>query len=225
MQREWWYHRFGCEVWFLAERDTRTNEVLKTELPPAVRTRRDARSRSAVDPVAAGRLMRLPPQPRERIDRSEKVVFYFDGKPVEAFAGDTIGSALFASGRRIFSRSFKYHRRAGSSAAPDPAPNCMMQVDGVPNVRVCTEPVRSGMRVEAAERSRLARARSALGHGQVRRAVHAGRLLLPDDDPAPAGLAAVREVPAQRGRPREARQALATASSATTSSTGEPECS
>ena len=33
MQREWWYHRFGCETWFLAERDTRTNEVLKTELP------------------------------------------------------------------------------------------------------------------------------------------------------------------------------------------------
>ena len=35
VQREWWYHRFGCEVWFLAERDTRTNEVLKTELPQA----------------------------------------------------------------------------------------------------------------------------------------------------------------------------------------------
>ena len=39
VQREWWYHRFGCELWFLAERDTRTNEVLKTELPQApVRT-------------------------------------------------------------------------------------------------------------------------------------------------------------------------------------------
>jgi len=35
LQREWWYHRFGCEIWFLAERDTRTNEVLKTELPQA----------------------------------------------------------------------------------------------------------------------------------------------------------------------------------------------
>jgi heterotetrameric sarcosine oxidase delta subunit len=33
VQREWWYHRFGCQVWFLAERDTRTNEVVKTELP------------------------------------------------------------------------------------------------------------------------------------------------------------------------------------------------
>jgi heterotetrameric sarcosine oxidase delta subunit len=32
VQREWWYHRFGCELWFQAERDTRTNEVLSTEL-------------------------------------------------------------------------------------------------------------------------------------------------------------------------------------------------
>ncbi len=31
LQREWWYHRFGCRSWFQAERDTRTNEVVKTE--------------------------------------------------------------------------------------------------------------------------------------------------------------------------------------------------
>jgi heterotetrameric sarcosine oxidase delta subunit len=35
VQREWWHHRFGCELWFLAERDTRTNEVLRVELPSA----------------------------------------------------------------------------------------------------------------------------------------------------------------------------------------------
>jgi len=33
VQREWWYHRLGCRAWFLAERDTRSNEVLKVELP------------------------------------------------------------------------------------------------------------------------------------------------------------------------------------------------
>jgi len=33
VQREWWQHRHGCEQWFLAERDTRTNEVLRVELP------------------------------------------------------------------------------------------------------------------------------------------------------------------------------------------------
>ena len=33
VQREWWFHRSGCRAWFIAERDTRTNEVLLTELP------------------------------------------------------------------------------------------------------------------------------------------------------------------------------------------------
>ena len=33
VQREWWYHRVGCGLWFVAERDTRTNEVLRTEIP------------------------------------------------------------------------------------------------------------------------------------------------------------------------------------------------
>ena len=30
VQREWWCHRLGCEQWFLAERDTRTNDVLRS---------------------------------------------------------------------------------------------------------------------------------------------------------------------------------------------------
>ena len=33
VQREWWVHRSGCRGWFLAERDTRTNEVQWTALP------------------------------------------------------------------------------------------------------------------------------------------------------------------------------------------------
>ena len=33
LQREWWFHRSGCRAWFVAERDTRSNEVLFTALP------------------------------------------------------------------------------------------------------------------------------------------------------------------------------------------------
>lgn len=32
IQTEWWYHRHGCGLWFLAERHTRTNELIKTFL-------------------------------------------------------------------------------------------------------------------------------------------------------------------------------------------------
>jgi sarcosine oxidase, subunit alpha len=91
---------------------------------------------------------RLPPQPGERLDRQHALGFTFDGKPVEALEGDTIGSALYAAGQRTFSRSFKYHRRRGLLCCAGQCPNCLVQVDGAPGVRACTEPVREGMRVE-----------------------------------------------------------------------------
>ncbi len=93
-------------------------------------------------------MSRLAPQPGERIDRGQTVSFTFDGKPVTALGGDTIGSALYAAGRRTFSRSFKYHRRRGLMCCSGHCPNCMVAVDGAPGVRACTEPVREGMRVE-----------------------------------------------------------------------------
>ncbi len=92
--------------------------------------------------------MRLPPQPGELLDRTREVTFSFRGASVRAFAGDTIGSALYASGVRVFSRSFKYHRRRGLVCVSGGCPNCMMTVDGTPNVRVCVEPVREGAVVE-----------------------------------------------------------------------------
>jgi len=88
--------------------------------------------------------MRLPPQPGELIDRSETVSFRLGEHELEGYRGDTIGSALFANGRRVFSRSFKYHRPRGLLCCSGHCPNCMMTVDGVPNVRVCVEPLREG---------------------------------------------------------------------------------
>ena len=89
-------------------------------------------------------MTRLAAQPHERIDRSQPVTFTYDGKPVQGFAGDTIGSALYAAGRRVFSRSFKYHRPRGLVCCSGHCANCQMTVDGVPNVRVCTTPVSEG---------------------------------------------------------------------------------
>ena len=97
--------------------------------------------------------MRLPQRPGELIDRREGLSFEFDGgsgrATIDAFAGDTIGSALFAAGRRVFSRSFKYHRPRGLLCCSGSCPNCLMEVDGVPNVRVCVEPARAGSVVRA----------------------------------------------------------------------------
>jgi sarcosine oxidase, subunit alpha len=53
------------------------------------------------------------PEGGSRIDRTQRVTFSFDGKDVQGFAGDTLASAVLASGQKIFGRSFKYHRPRG----------------------------------------------------------------------------------------------------------------
>ncbi len=90
---------------------------------------------------------RLPEGPGEAIHRDRPVKIRFEGHAVPAFEGDTVGSALAAAGVTITGRSFKYHRPRGLMCMTGSCPNCLMQVDGVPNVRTCVEPVRDGMRV------------------------------------------------------------------------------
>jgi sarcosine oxidase subunit alpha len=87
---------------------------------------------------------RLPNHPAQRVDRSRSLSFTFDGKSVAAYHGETIGAALCADGVQTLSRSFKFHRRRGLLCAAGRCPNCLMTVDGVPNVRTCVEPVRDG---------------------------------------------------------------------------------
>src|ERR1700730_9669169 len=93
--------------------------------------------------------MRLRSQPGEKIDRSRHVRFFYDGAPIDAFPGDTIGSALFAAGRRVFSRRFKYHRTRGLLCCSGSCTKCMMAIDGVSNVLVCAVAVRAGAEVKA----------------------------------------------------------------------------
>ena len=90
---------------------------------------------------------RLAPQATELIDRSVTVEFQFDGRTVRAHEGDTIAAALYAAGVSTLSRSFKYHRSRGLLCGAGRCPNCLVSVDGVPNVRACTQRVREGMKV------------------------------------------------------------------------------
>lgn len=98
-------------------------------------------------------MKRLPPQPDEWIDRSQPLAFTFEGRALTGFAGDTISSALAASGVRIVGRSFKYHRPRGLLSLADHDVNAMFQVvqDGRsrPNVRGDVTPLAAGMQVTA----------------------------------------------------------------------------
>jgi sarcosine oxidase subunit alpha len=91
---------------------------------------------------------RLPERLGEAIRRDRPVAFRFERRTIEAFEGDTVGSALAAAGVTITSRSVTYHRPRGLFCMTGACPNCLMPIDGIPNVRACTEPVREGMRVE-----------------------------------------------------------------------------
>ena len=91
---------------------------------------------------------RLPERTGEMIRRDRVVTFSLEGRAVDAFEGDTVGSALAGAAVSITSRSFKYHRPRGLLCMTGSCPNCLMQIDGIPNVRACVEPVRDGMRVE-----------------------------------------------------------------------------
>ena len=62
------------------------------------------------------------------IERDKRVFFRFDGKRYEGFVGDTLASALLASGRHLLGRSFKYHRPRGCLTASSEEPNALVEL-------------------------------------------------------------------------------------------------
>jgi sarcosine oxidase subunit alpha len=92
---------------------------------------------------------RLPAPAGSELRRDEEVVFEFDGHRQAGYGGDTIASALASDGVDVVSRSFKYHRPRGILCAAGRCPNCLVEVDGEPNVRACVTELRPGMRVRS----------------------------------------------------------------------------
>ncbi|MDP2861837.1 MAG: 2Fe-2S iron-sulfur cluster-binding protein [Desulfobacterales bacterium] len=91
---------------------------------------------------------RLNHLPTLRINPSEKRSLTYRGKSYWGFAGDTVATALFANGVRVFGRSLKYHRPRGLYSLDGECSNTCMQVDGIPNVRTENTPLKEGMRVK-----------------------------------------------------------------------------
>ena len=84
-----------------------------------------------------------------RIDRNSPVSFKWDKKKVSGFAGDTLASALMASGETIFGRSFKYHRPRGIMSAGVEESGAIVTVGSGdrrdPNVRATTQEIYNGL--------------------------------------------------------------------------------
>lgn len=91
---------------------------------------------------------RLAARPGERIDRDTRLRFSFEGKGYEAFAGDTIASALAAHDHWIVSRSFKYRRPRGILTMAGQDANTLVQLPDEPNALADTHAVTDGLMVK-----------------------------------------------------------------------------
>ena len=92
---------------------------------------------------------RLPLPWGSRLDRTRKIRFEFDGRPLDGFAGDCIASAMAGTGRWILSRSFKYHRPRGILTMAGQDANTLVQLPDEPNVRADLRTIAEGMKVTA----------------------------------------------------------------------------
>jgi aerobic-type carbon monoxide dehydrogenase small subunit (CoxS/CutS family) len=81
-------------------------------------------------------------------ERLPTVPIEVDGQVIAAVAGEPIAAALLAAGRTVFRYTRKRQEPRGVFCAIGRCTDCMMIVDGVPNVRTCVTPVRAGMKIQ-----------------------------------------------------------------------------
>lgn len=82
------------------------------------------------------------------IEKGRTVKFTFDGKTLEGCEGEPIAAALRANGVMIHRYTQKQHKPRGIFCAIGRCTDCVMVVNGVPNIRTCITPLREGMKVQ-----------------------------------------------------------------------------
>ncbi len=81
-------------------------------------------------------------------EHGKRVDFTFDGRTMQGFEGEPIAMALHTNGVQIYRVTPEMKRPRGFFCAIGKCSSCFMVVDGVPNVRTCVTPLKSGMKVE-----------------------------------------------------------------------------
>jgi len=95
-------------------------------------------------------MQRIERHPILPIPDRRKVPFTWKGRPMEGLEGETLSSALFAAGVRIFGHHAKDGAAQGIFCANGQCSQCLVLADGIP-VKSCMELVRPGVRVEPVE--------------------------------------------------------------------------
>jgi len=71
-----------------------------------------------------------------------------DGAPVRAYPGETVATVLLAAGRQTFRHTDHLHAPRARFCGMGVGFDCLVTVDGQPNVRACITPVHAGMAIE-----------------------------------------------------------------------------
>lgn len=82
------------------------------------------------------------------IRRGQPVDLTVDGQSVQAYAGETVAAVLLASGKLIFRWTEQNHAPRSLFCGMGICFDCLVTIDGVPNIRACLTPVAEGMVVE-----------------------------------------------------------------------------
>ena len=81
------------------------------------------------------------------LDETQTVDFSFEGQVITAHVDDTIASALTNAGIKAFRHTHRERQPRGIFCGIGRCTDCVMIVDGQPNVRTCVTPVQKGMTV------------------------------------------------------------------------------
>lgn len=84
-------------------------------------------------------------------ENRKKIMIKVDGKSITAFEGDTVAAALYAAGIKVHRTSAKYKEPRGVFCNKGRCTDCIMNINGVPNVRTCVTRVEEGMAVTSLE--------------------------------------------------------------------------
>ncbi|MEN6559688.1 MAG: FAD-dependent oxidoreductase, partial [Acidobacteriota bacterium] len=137
-------------------------------------------------------MYRIDQHPILPIPSRSKVPFTWKGQALEAFEGETVASALFAAGVRIFGHHARDGAAQGIFCANGQCAQCLVLADGIP-VKSCMELVRPGLRVDPVE-GLPELPRVAAAGGAAARAVETVRVPVLIIGGGPAGLSAAIEL-------------------------------
>ncbi len=83
-----------------------------------------------------------------QVERGTPITVSIDGQSVVAYAGETVAAVLLAQGRRTFRQTARTGAGRGLFCGIGICYDCLVTVDGMPNVRACLTPVAAGAVIE-----------------------------------------------------------------------------